>query len=141
MKAFQDYINALRKNIEKGDSSNSSDSPSGVSRRPATALLHAITSVPCFEIWLLLHFTYTTRPFSTAGSDSNCALVMDALDRKGRIRGYEKGSEGIFQAISDKLEKAILYAEKLDDFHKTSRTDNPSTKVHELVQYLKSLKR
>ncbi|MCG2738688.1 MAG: RloB family protein [Syntrophaceae bacterium] len=103
--------------------------------------LHAITSVPCFEIWLLLHFTYTTGPFSTAGSDSNCALVMDALDRKGRIPGYEKGARDIFQAISDKLEKAIRNAEKLEDFHKTSRTDNPSTKVHHLVQYLKSLKR
>lgn len=105
------------------------------------ATLHAITSVPCFEIWLLLHFTYTTRPFSTAGSDSNCALVIDALDRKGRIRGYEKGSRDIFNVLSDKLETAIRNAEKLENFHKTSRTDNPSTKVHELVQYLKSLER
>jgi hypothetical protein len=105
------------------------------------ATLHAITSVPCFEIWLLLHFTYTTRPFSAAGSDSNCALVIDVLDRKGRIPGYEKGSRDIFQAVSDKLEKAISNAELLEEFHKTSNADNPSTKVHELVLYLKSLKR
>ena len=39
------------------------------------ATLHAITSVPCFEIWLLLHFTFTTGPFSAAGTASNCALV------------------------------------------------------------------
>ena len=105
------------------------------------ATLHAITSVPCFEIWLLLHFTCTTRPFSTAGSDSNCALVIDALDRKGRIRGYEKGSRDIFNVLSDKIETAIRNAEKLEHFYKTSQTDNPSTKVHELVQYLKGLKR
>jgi hypothetical protein len=105
------------------------------------ATLHPITSVPCFEIWILLHFTYTTHSFSAAGDDSNCKLVIDELDRKGRIRGYEKGSEGIFKAISDKLERAIRNAKKLEDFHKTSQTDNPSTKVHELVQYLKSLKR
>ena len=105
------------------------------------ATFHAITSVPCFEIWLLLHFIYTTRPFSTAGSHSNCALVIDVLDRKGRIRGYEKGSRDIFNVLSDKLETAIRNAEKLENFHKTSQTDNPSTKVHELVQYLKSLKR
>ncbi len=103
--------------------------------------LHAITSVPCFEIWLFLHFTYTTRPFSAAGSDSNCSLVIDALDRKGRIRGYEKGSRDIFNVLSDKIETAIRNAEKLENFHKTSQTDNPSTKVHHLVQYLKSLKR
>jgi hypothetical protein len=97
--------------------------------------------VPCFEIWLLLHFTYTTHSFSSAGDDSNCELVMDALDRRDRIPGYAKGAPDIFQAIIDKLETAIHNAEKLEDFHKTSQTDNPSTKVHHLVQYLKSLKR
>lgn len=105
------------------------------------ATLHPITSVPRFEIWLLLHFTYTTHPFSSAGSDSDCALVIDALDRKGRIPGYDKGSRDIFQAISDKLEKAILNAEKLEEFHKTSGTDNPSTRAHHRVQRLKDLKR
>ena len=105
------------------------------------ATLHAIPSVPCFEIWLLLHFTYTTGPFSAAGDDSNCALVIEALDRKGLIRGYEKGSRDIFNVLRDKLETAIGNAERLENFHKTSRTDNPSTKVHELVQYLKTLKR
>jgi len=27
----------------------------------------AIHSVPCFEYWLLLHFTYTTKPYYTVG--------------------------------------------------------------------------
>jgi hypothetical protein len=105
------------------------------------ATLHAINSVPCFEIWLLLHFTNTTRPFSAAGDDSNCDLVIEALDRKGRIPGYDKGSRDIFQALSDKMETAIHNAGKLENFHKTSQTDNPSTKVHKLVLYLQSLKR
>jgi len=105
------------------------------------ATLRAITSVPCFEIWLLLHFTYTTKPFSAAGSDSNCALVIKALDVKDRIPGYDKGARDIFQAISDKMETAIRNAGKLEIFHKTSQTDHPSTKVHELVQHLQSLKR
>lgn len=105
------------------------------------ATLHPITSVPCFEIWLLLHFTFTTRPFSAAGDDSSCALVIEALDRKDRIPGYDKGSRDIFQAINDRLETAILNAEKLENFHKTSQTDNPSTKVQKLVQYLMGLKR
>jgi hypothetical protein len=110
-------------------------------RLTGRATLHPITSVPCFEIWLLLHFTYTTRPFSAAGDDSNCALVIKALDRKGRIPGYDKGSRGIFHGISDKLETAIRNAENLENFHKTSQTDNPSTRVHQLVQHLKGLKR
>ncbi|MBA4397554.1 MAG: CRISPR-associated protein [Syntrophus sp. (in: bacteria)] len=105
------------------------------------ATLHAITSVPCFEIWILMHFPFTTRPFSAAGADSNCALVIKALDRKGRIRGYEKGSTDIFNVLHDKLETAIKNAGLLEDFHKTSGTDNPSTKVHKLILHLKSLKR
>lgn len=112
-----------------------------VTRLTGGATLHAITSVPCFEFWLLLHFTYTTGPFSTAGSDSDCAQVIKELDRKGRIQGYEKGSRTIFNVLSDKIETALRNAEMLEEYHKTSLTDNPSTKVHHLVQYLKSLKR
>jgi hypothetical protein len=111
------------------------------STRLKGAKLHAITSVPCFEVWILLHFTYTTHAFIAAGGDSNCALVIEKLDKKGRIPGYEKGSKDIFNVLRDKLETAIKNAGLLEDFHKTSGTDNPSTKVHKLILHLKSLKR
>lgn len=32
----------------------------------------AITSDPCFEFWLLLHFGYTSRQFCAPGHASNC---------------------------------------------------------------------
>ena len=102
------------------------------------ATLHAIISVPCFEIWLLLHFTYTTRSFSAAGDVSNCDLVETEL--KKHITGYQKGSRNIFELVKDKLDNAITHAKRLDAFHQTSGTDNPSTKVHELVEYLQDLR-
>ena len=102
------------------------------------APIHAITSVPCFEIWLLLHYTYTTRSFSAAGDASNCELVVSEI--KNYIPDYQKGSKDIFSTIADKMDTAITNAKKLDNFHKTSGTDNPSTKVHELVEYLQDLK-
>jgi hypothetical protein len=102
------------------------------------AVLHAITSVPCFEIWLLLHYTYTSRPFSAAGDASNCALVEAELKRY--ITGYQKGNRNIFELVKDKLYDAVTNAKRLDAFHQTSGTDNPSTKIHELVEYLKKLK-
>lgn len=102
------------------------------------AVLHAITSIPCFEIWLLLHYTFTSRPFSAAGDASNCALVETELKR--HITGYQKGSRNIFELLKDKLNDAITNATRLDAFHQTSGTDNPSTKVHELVKYLKDLR-
>jgi hypothetical protein len=109
--------------------------------RLTDATLHAITSVPCFEIWLLLHFTYTTRPFCAAGNDSNCALVIDELDREDRIPGYEKGRRDIYEIVSDHLDQAISRAAVLDKFHETSGTDNPSTNVYKLVKHLEGLKR
>ncbi|NLY65622.1 MAG: RloB domain-containing protein [Alcaligenaceae bacterium] len=31
----------------------------------------AITSTPCFEFWLLLHFIYTNKPFHAAGKNQS----------------------------------------------------------------------
>lgn len=103
------------------------------------ASIHAITSIPCFEIWLLLHFTYTTRSFSASGNSSDCDLVVSELKRY--ISDYEKGDKEIFDKVNSKLGDAILGAKRLENFHETSGTDNPSSKVYLLVEYLKSLKR
>lgn len=99
--------------------------------------IDAITSIPCFEFWILLHFTYTTRSFCAAGNDSNCALVMS--DLKQHIPGYEKGAMDVFIG-DDRLETAIKRAKQLEEFHKTSGTDNPSTKIYQLVEHLRELK-
>jgi hypothetical protein len=101
-------------------------------------ILHPTTSIPCFEIWLLLHFIYTTRSYCAACNDSNCELVMSEL--KQYIPDYKKGAKDIF--INDeRLDIAIKYAKQLDEFHLTSGTDNPSTKIHLLVEHLRCLKK
>lgn len=100
--------------------------------------LHPITSIPCFEIWLLLHFTFTTRSFCAVAADSNCALVVSDLEKY--IPGYEKGAKDVFME-DDRLETAINNAIQLEEFHKTSGTDNPSTRIYKLVEYLRGLKR
>ncbi|MFH0780418.1 MAG: RloB family protein [Pseudomonadota bacterium] len=42
--------------------------------------IEAITSVPCFEVWILLHFGYTTKAFGSTGtSGSICASVIKVL--------------------------------------------------------------
>ena len=103
------------------------------------AELHAITSIPCFEIWVLLHYIYTTTSFCAAGNDSNCALVISKL--KTYIPDYEKGNRNIFKTVERKLPDALTRANQLEEFHKTSGTDNPSTNIHELVEYLMNLKK
>lgn len=101
--------------------------------------MFAIPSVPCFEFWLLLHFTYTTRAFDASPGDSICSRVIEELRKY--VPKYRKGSQGIFGMIQDKLDIAITNATRLEQFHQTSGTDNPSTQVHSLVEYLRDLKR
>jgi hypothetical protein len=97
----------------------------------------AITSVPCFEFWLLLHFAYTTKPFSTT-SGSICNSVIDELKRY--IPSYEKGNVETYQATRTMLDIAIKNSKMLAVHCETVGTDMPSTKMHEIVVYLKALK-
>jgi hypothetical protein len=97
----------------------------------------AITSVPCFEFWLLLHFYYTTKQYDT-GSGSICANVIS--DLKDHLPGYEKGDHDTYQATKERLETAIVNSKRVVHHCETGGTDMPSTKVHELVEYLKNLK-
>ena len=101
--------------------------------------IFAIPSVPCFEFWLLLHFTYTTRPFDAPAGDSICSEVIEEL--KKHLSLYQKGQHDVFYKIQDKLDNAITNARRVEQFHKTSGTVNPSTLVHSLVEYLRDLKK
>ena len=101
--------------------------------------IFAIPSVPCFEFWLLLHFTYTTRPFDAPVGDSICSKVIEEL--KNHLPAYQKGQQDIFYKIQDKLDNAITNARCVEQFHQTSGTDNPSTLVYSLVEYLRDLKK
>lgn len=102
--------------------------------------IQAITSVPCFEIWLLLHFIPTTKAFvSKEASDSICASVIKELVR--RLPGYTKGMDNLFPALLNRLPTAIKNAKQLAEHGVASGSDNPSTQMHYLVEYLRDLKK
>jgi hypothetical protein len=101
--------------------------------------IFAIPSIPCFEFWLLLHFIYTTRPFDAPPGDSICSRVIEEL--KKYLPAYQKGDQDIFNKIQDSLDNAITNASRVQQFHQTSGTDNPSTLVHSMVEYLRDLKK
>ncbi len=104
--------------------------------------IQAITSVPCFEVWPLLHFDYTTRSFGSTGkSGSICASVIKMLKHRTRIPGYAKGTTGLFSSLQERLPDAIANAKRLEEHGETSNTDNPSTQMHHLVEYLRDLKK
>lgn len=101
--------------------------------------IFAIPSVPCFEFWLLLHFIYTTKPFDASPGNSICSSVIEEL--KKYLPGYQKGDQNVFNKIQDKQDNAIGNASRVEQFHLTSGTENPSTNVHSLVEYLGDLRK
>jgi hypothetical protein len=97
--------------------------------------LRAITSTPCFEFWLLLHFGYTDKPFGCTPHKSIGDHAKDELKLKPGFNNYEK-SDSVYKKLADKTEHAIRNAQKLENsFH----GENPSTQVHHLVLELQEL--
>lgn len=70
----------------------------------------AIASNPCFEFWILLHFTCTTANFHTGNKNSPCdKLINNYL--KTHIKDYSK-DYNFASIIKDKLNTAINYAQQ-----------------------------
>lgn len=99
---------------------------------------YATASVPCFEYWILLHFQYSTKPYSPGGSLSVAGKVLKEL--KKVMPEYEKGSSNVFSSLSSQIEFAKDNATRSLKYAQKNHTDNPSTYVHELVDYLQNLK-
>lgn len=104
----------------------------------------AINSVPCFELWLLLHYTYTTKPFSKTLNKSVCeSLIKDEL--KIFLPEYEKNLSSLNQGDIDKIfnesviSEAIKRSKSILAYCKSASTDNPTTRIHELVEELFTL--
>ena len=105
----------------------------------------AITSTPCFEYWLLLHFDYTSQPFHAAGKQSIGEQVVKQLKTKPGFISYGKRRKGIYAQLKNKLGDALKHAQRLrtenaqsNDNPKT-QSDNPATDVDTLVLALQAL--
>ena len=100
--------------------------------------LNAVTSIPCFEVWVLLHFTYTTRSFMDSGGKSACGNVFKAIQE--HFPGYTKGHGMLFDVLAPNLEKAMTHAKRLQKNNDDTNSNNPSTELHEFIYYLQKLK-
>lgn len=125
--------------IDKDDHSQYSESLDFIRRKRLKKghSMHAIPSIPCFEFWILLHYKMTTQSFYI-GHSSACKHVLREL--KQFIPAYEKASNTLFQMTKDRMKTAINNAEKILKHCALVGTDDPSTKIHELVLYLQQLK-
>ena len=103
--------------------------------------LIAITSIPCFEVWLLLHFGYTTQPFHAAGKKSVGDQVVAKLKKVQGFKNYAKGQKGVYKQLKDKLQTALQSAEKLRQHCAATNSSNPATDIDDLVSILQGLRR
>lgn len=95
--------------------------------------VEVILSNPCFEVWLLQHFKYSSKSFS-----SNEAVIEEL---KKYIPTYKKSSD-VFESLLPFLKSAIDNAKKLEVYHKDaghrakSIERNPSSEVYKIVNLL-----
>lgn len=102
--------------------------------------LKAITSTPCFEFWLLLHFAYSDAPFHAAGRKSVAAQAVSQLKRKPGWAEYDKGQAGTYTKLKAQLPNAIAHAKRLrNSASQAQGIANPWCNVDELVEALLEL--
>lgn len=91
----------------------------------------AIASVPCFELWLLLHFEDVLAP-----------LQRTEVYRRLRqhLPGYDKGQPGHFDRTLALLDLATQRATQLAGLNTAHDGTAPYTDVHRLVSLLTTLK-
>lgn len=106
--------------------------------------IYAITSTPCFELWLLLHKGNSDKPYASKGQKSSADCLIDVLKTFSPFESYSKNSDCYyFDKIKDDLNIAIKNATRLIKSGKDTQQDdhyiNPATYMHELVIALKEI--
>ena len=111
-----------------------------IQRASPQNMFDAITSVPCFEYWLLLHFRYTTAAYTKTGRTSACQNLI--RDLRAYFHNYSKNIPATrYDAeLIPKLKQAVERGKRASRQAEDSGTDNPSTRMHELVDCLKRMK-
>lgn len=93
--------------------------------------IKVITSNPCFEVWYLEHFEYTSKQYNSS------AEVIKELKR--RLPNYQK-DKCDFVELYSRTQNAIKNCKKLERFHEQSGTgklgafNNPQTDMYKLVE-------
>lgn len=85
-------------------------------------------SNPCFEFWYLLHYAFSTSPFSS------CELLLKSLRK--HVPKYSKSMD-IYDTIRHLRHNATCNAKRI--LLDKTNIANPSTEVHILIELLEGL--
>ncbi|GEM_PF-1157080 len=105
-------------------------------------LIAPITSVPCFEVWILAHFCYTRRAFTALAGGSPCQQVVAEIIKQPGFTHYEKAWRDIYQKTADRLPQACDNARRALREHRcdgqANHRANSSTLMFSLVSFLQT---
>lgn len=110
-----------------------------VCKRAKAKNIEVIISSPCFEIWYLCHFIYSTKQYS-----SNEEVIKELIKY---IPEYTKSKEGIFEILLPKQEIAINNAKKLENYNLQNKKIKhtvefmPSTEIYKIIEHIKTIKK
>jgi len=95
-----------------------------------------IVSCPCFEVWFICHYTYTTRHFTSSND------VISFLRRY--IPDYTKAGRSFYTGLTGKVHSAVRNARALERYcealHLRPHTVEftPSTEAYTVVEWMYS---
>jgi RloB-like protein len=101
---------------------------------------NAITSTPCFEYWLLLHFGFTDKAFTAVGRKSAGDAVVSALKKHKPLTAYAKGQVDIYELVRKNTLLAIAHARRNRKNAEKTGSLNPWTNVDVLVEEIEKLR-
>lgn len=89
-------------------------------------------SNPCFEIWYLLHFRYSTKLY---GSNEEVIKELGCY-----ISDYSK-SKDVYNLIENEIDQALLNTKRLESYHLENGTNDrlkklPSTEAYKLIEMI-----
>lgn len=104
-------------------------------------IFKSIDSIPSFEYWLLLHFTYSRKSYVSQPNNSVGRQVIKDLKQHPGMEDYDKGEETVFSTLGEtKLATAITNAKKVITASGLDGSIDPSTKVHLLIEHLQKMR-
>ncbi|WP_298135092.1 RloB family protein [Acidiferrobacter sp.] len=103
----------------------------GRTKRPLP--IEEVVSIPCFEVWVLLHFERKDAPFA------DCHDVVRCL-RDRHMPGYDKADAAVARQLIRSANAALANADWLEP--RAAHNDyNPYTQVHRVLRHFESVSR
>lgn len=98
---------------------------------------HLLWSNPCVEVWMLLHFGYTTAEMTSA----EAIAKTDAAFRRDLKHSYAKNAKGLFEELYSRLNRAESNVDQLKNWHEEQGAYlpsqmNPCTTISEITRAL-----